>query len=230
ERRQESLLQHYSQATVLAEAGVPISFSMLNMKSKDFHANVRKMIENGLSPDTVLAALTTVPAKMLGVDKYIGTVTAGKMANLVISTGRYFAEKSQVRYVFVEGVLYEYEIKKKKDKKKSSGGSEKPARIVGNWSFEVETPGGAQAGTITITGDDGDFQGTLYPDDEEDESVLYDIDVEGNVLTFSMDMEADGGSLTIEFELTIEDDSFTGEASAGEAGTFPITGERLPKS
>ncbi len=227
ERRQVSLMEHYSQAAVLAEAGVPMSFSMLNAKSKDFHANVRKMIENGLSPDTVLAALTTVPAKMLGADKYLGTVTAGKMANLVVSTGRYFAEKSQVRYVFVEGVMYEYEVKKKKDKKKSG---DKPALITGNWNFEVEIPGDTQTGTFTITGNDGDFKGTLVADDDDEISELYDIAVDGNQLTFSMDMEADGGSLTIEFELTVEDDAFDGEASAGEAGTFPITGERHPKS
>lgn len=184
------------------------------------------MIENGLSPDTVLAALTTIPAKMLGVDKYLGTVTAGKMANLVVSTGRYFAEKSQVRYVFVEGVMYEYEVKEKKDKPKSGG---KPALITGNWSFEVEIPGDTQTGTFTISGDDGDYKGTLTSDDDDEISELYAIAVDGTLWTFSMDMESDGGSMTIEFELTVEDDSFTGEASAGEAGSFPMTGERDPK-
>jgi Amidohydrolase family len=227
QRRHESLLEHYRQAAVLSEAGIPISFSMLNVKSKDFRANALKMIENGLSPDVAIAALTTVPAKMLGVDKYLGTVSVGKMANLVISTGRYFAEKSQVRYVFVEGVLYEYDIKEKKEKKKSGG---EPADVSGNWTFEVDIPGDEQSGTFNITGSDGDFQGKLTSDDDDEVTELDNIEVDGNTLTFSMNMEQDGGSMTIEFELTIDGESFSGEVIAGEFGTFPIEGDRIPKS
>ncbi len=226
ERRQESLIEHYSQAAVLSDAGVSMSFSMLSVKSKDFHSNLLKMIENGLAPETALAALTTVPAKMLGVDKYVGTVQAGKMANLVVSTGRYFEEKSRVRYVFVEGVMFEYEIKKKKDKKKSDG---EPAVITGRWTFEVETPGETQTGTFTITGSDGDFSGQLTVDDDDETTELENIEIDGNIWTFSMEMETDEGIMVLEYELTVEDDSYSGEVSAGPVGTFPITGDRLPE-
>lgn len=39
----------------------------------------------------------------------MGTVEQGKIANLVISNRPYFHEKSKVRYVFVEGTMYQYD-------------------------------------------------------------------------------------------------------------------------
>ena len=79
-------------------------------------ANLMTMIENGLSEDAALAALTTNPAQLLGIDKMAGTIEAGKMGNVLVSTAPYFTKKSQFKYVFVDGDKYEYEVKD--DKKK----------------------------------------------------------------------------------------------------------------
>lgn len=120
-RRKASYEEHCSQAAVLAAAGVPIAFSLLDVKPGDIRANLRNMIAHGLSEDQALAALTVNAAKLLGIEHMAGTVAQGKLANLVVTTAPYFSEKSQVRYVFVEGVMYEYEIKSKSDKKSDDG-------------------------------------------------------------------------------------------------------------
>ena len=53
-------------AARLADAGVEIAISSLHLgKKEDFLANIRKAIENGLSEENALKALTHTPAKLL---------------------------------------------------------------------------------------------------------------------------------------------------------------------
>lgn len=185
------------------------------------------MVENGLSPDTALAALTTVPAQMLGADAYLGTVTAGKMANLMVSTAPYFEEGSQVRYVFVEGDMFEYEVKKKK-KKMAVDENAEPANIKGSWSYEVEVYGDTQTGTIKFVGNDGNYEGELISDQDGETTELSDIEVNGNVITFSMTSDEDGQPLQFDFQLEVTDDVYEGNVSVAQFGSFPIEGEKVP--
>ena len=129
----------------------------MEVKSKDFKTNLLKVIENGLSEDQALAALTTSPASILGVSSMMGTIEKGKMANLIVSDTAYFTKDSNVRFVFVDGVKYEYEVKKKK--KKKNGGE--PVNASGVWNYTTETPQGNGSGVITIKGTPGDYSGTI---------------------------------------------------------------------
>ncbi|MDX1406749.1 MAG: amidohydrolase family protein, partial [Saprospiraceae bacterium] len=230
ERRQTSLKEHYSQAAMLARAGVPIAFSTINAKAKDVPANLRTMVENGLSEDAALAALTTAPAELFGISAYAGTVSPGKLANLVVSTKPYFSEDAQVRYVFVEGTLHEYEVKKEK-KKGATSDEATPSNlnIAGVWSYEVEIPGQVQTGIITISGSDGDFSGEIKSDEDDEVTDINGILLNGNILSFTMDMDGGGQSMTLEFELELDGDSYEGEVSVGEFGTFPISGSKIPE-
>ena len=58
-----------------------------------------------------LAALTTVPAELLGLSRSLGTVERGKIANLFITDGPLFEEDTKVRRVFVDGISHEIEVK-----------------------------------------------------------------------------------------------------------------------
>jgi len=42
------------------------------------------------------------------VDKSLGTIEAGKIANIVLVKGGIFDDKAQVARVFVDGVLFKY--------------------------------------------------------------------------------------------------------------------------
>ncbi len=44
---------------------------------------VRKAVQRGLPRDAALAAMTTVPAELLGIEEHAGRVQVGKLANLV---------------------------------------------------------------------------------------------------------------------------------------------------
>src|SRR5690606_15477826 len=65
QRRAESYKEHVSQAGRLANAGIPVAIGTYSGKSGDFSKNIRLMIDNGLTTDQALAALTTGPARLL---------------------------------------------------------------------------------------------------------------------------------------------------------------------
>jgi imidazolonepropionase-like amidohydrolase len=84
-------------------------------KTNEFSKTMQTMIENGLDKNAALNALTLQPAKLLGIDKYCGSLEAGKMANLLVSNKPLFEKEAAIRYMIVEGNLYEYEIKEKNE-------------------------------------------------------------------------------------------------------------------
>ena len=95
----------------LAERGVEFAITADGLGSEnDFLPNLRTAVARGLSTTDALAALTTRPAELLGIDRTHGTIARGKVANLVVMDGDMFAEDSDVRDVWVEGQRYEVEI------------------------------------------------------------------------------------------------------------------------
>jgi len=88
----------------LLDAGVRLAWTTLRMQDKkEFRARVREAMACGLTADQALAALTTVPAELLGVSEVLGTLQPGKIANLVVVAGELFDSKSEIRQVWVGG-------------------------------------------------------------------------------------------------------------------------------
>lgn len=226
-RQAEALKKYETQAAALAQAGIPISFSTLDMKSKDFFANLQRMHKAGLSADDALAALTTHPAKLLGVDAMLGTIEQGKIANMVVMNKQMLEEKAQVRYVVVDGVLHEYEIKKKKKKAKGDEGA--AVNAVGTWSYLANIPGRETEGDIVITGEPGNYAGTISSSQGGGALDIEDVVVDGSTLSFSYSVDMGGQSLPISIEVEIDGDTFEGEMTAGNFGSFPLEGERTGK-
>lgn len=223
ERRQASLKQYYSQAAMMADAGIDFGFSTLQVKSKDLRANLRTMIENGLSEDKALAALTTTPARMLGISEMAGTVEQGKIANLVITDKPYFAEESNVRYVFVDGKPYEYEGKKKK----KAGDPTATVAVAGEWAYAIVIPNQVLEGKFTLNGAGDDLSGTITNPNTGEEGTMENITLDGNNLTFTVSFEADGQTIVVEYDVVIDGDNFEGTVTAGSLGVFDVEGERL---
>ncbi|HNX29809.1 MAG TPA: amidohydrolase [Syntrophomonadaceae bacterium] len=63
-------------------------------------------VREGLNEETALKALTIYPAQILKVDDEIGSITAGKRADLVIFDGHPFDFRSRVRHAIVDGILW----------------------------------------------------------------------------------------------------------------------------
>ncbi len=222
ERRAAAMEQYVSQAAMMAKAGVPFGFSGIDVKAKDVRANLGRMIEAGLTTDQALAALTTTPAEMLGLSGMLGTVEKGKIANLVISDKPYFEEGANVRYVFVDGMPHEYEVKKKKAKK--AGDPDAQVEAVGTWSVTIAIPGQTTESELLIKGEPGDLSGSLTAQGETTD--VSNVELDGNTLTFDAKVDAGGQDITLNFELTIDGDSVEGTVAVGSFGTFDVEGSR----
>lgn len=222
ERRAASMAQYTSQAAMMAKAGVSFGFSSMDVKAKDVRGNLTRMIEAGLTVDQALAALTTTPAQMLGVSEMMGTVELGKIANLVISDKPYFEEGANVRYVFVDGMPHEYEVKKKKAKKPSD--PEAKINAVGTWSVTINIPGQTTESELVITGEPGDLSGSLKAQGETTD--ISNVELDGDNLTFTAKVDAGGQNIVLDFDLTIDGNSVDGSVGVGNFGNFDVEGER----
>ena len=94
----------------LHKAGV--SFALVSAFAPDFLAGVRKAIERGLPADVALRALTLAPAEVLGVADRLGSLEAGKIADVVVWSGEPLAKDTKAKMVFVDGLLYEPDEKR----------------------------------------------------------------------------------------------------------------------
>ncbi|MGD9346819.1 MAG: amidohydrolase family protein, partial [Candidatus Aminicenantes bacterium] len=70
-------------------------------KPNDILKNAQQAIKAGLPKDEALKAMTIYPAEALGIDKILGSLEKGKIANIVLTSGEIFGEKTRGRRVFV---------------------------------------------------------------------------------------------------------------------------------
>ncbi|MCA9049315.1 MAG: amidohydrolase family protein, partial [Planctomycetaceae bacterium] len=177
-----------------------------------------------LSEDAALAALTTYPALVLGIDKQAGTVEKGKMANLILTDRPFFTEKSNIVAVFVEGKMYRQEIKSQKKSSGKHGGQQK---FDGTWSYTVSFPEEPQKGNIFISTSGPNF--TIQIEDNASDGKrddAKDITADGNKLTFSVIAQL-GKPTNVDFDLTFDGDSYDGTILVEGFGVFPIEGTRI---
>jgi imidazolonepropionase-like amidohydrolase len=88
----------------LAKAGVRFAFQSGSLTDiADLMANARRVIENGLQAADAVRAFTIWPAQILGVESQLGSIEAGKIANLTVTRGDLFARDTRVVHVFIDG-------------------------------------------------------------------------------------------------------------------------------
>jgi imidazolonepropionase-like amidohydrolase len=222
-RKAEAIALYNGQATAFQKAGIVFGFSTLTTKPTDIKSNFRKMIAAGLTEDQLLSALTTSPATLLGLSDRIGTIDAGKIANLVITDKPYFNEKSNVRYVFVDGVMYQYDTKETPKVDPTM-----VVNITGTWSVTSETPQGKNEEKVTIRKDGNAYSGSVTGTRLQQAVPLENVELNGNKLRYSYTVPLEGQSIKIDVDATIEGDTFKGAATAGRFGTFSVEGKKDP--
>jgi len=94
-------------AGVLAAKGILFAFESgrgagsRNVRNLPVPAGIS--VAHGLSEDEALKAITINPAKILGIDDQVGSLEAGKIANLAIWSGSPLQLRSKVRTVIIKG-------------------------------------------------------------------------------------------------------------------------------
>jgi imidazolonepropionase-like amidohydrolase len=98
------------QAKILADAGIEFAVGVSeNGRAPGRYPwwQLATMVRHGVDRATALRALTTVPARILGLGEQFGTVEVGRVANLQVLTGDPLAATTWVDTVLLEGeVVY----------------------------------------------------------------------------------------------------------------------------
>jgi imidazolonepropionase-like amidohydrolase len=202
---------------LLYEAGVTFALTANGLKDKgQFRENVAKAIEAGLPEDVALASLTTVPAAMTGMSDRMGTVDRGKIANLVITDGELFSEKTKIRAVWIDGAHYEV------DEVKPPKGDPR-----GTWSL-VADAGADERHPITLVlgGEVGSLTATITLMETE---VTADATQSGNSVIITFAGDAIGLPGTIRFSFEFKEDNATGSGVTAEGESFSVSGTRTAK-
>ena len=88
----------------LERAGVPIAFGTFDSSSaRVLPYEVATAVAFGLDPEAALRALTLGAAEILGLDDRLGSIDAGKWANLVVTDGDPLEVRTAVRNVIIRG-------------------------------------------------------------------------------------------------------------------------------
>jgi imidazolonepropionase-like amidohydrolase len=89
---------------MLDKAGIAFAFESAGLSEiKDFLKNARKTVTGGLSKDAAIKALTLTAANLAGAGDRVGSLDKGKIANVLVTDGDLFEEKTVIKHVFVNG-------------------------------------------------------------------------------------------------------------------------------
>lgn len=90
--------------SALDKAGVPFAFASAGLREpRDFLRNAARAVREGLPADAAVRALTINAARIAGAGDRIGSLERGKIANVILTDGDLFDEKTRIRHVFVDG-------------------------------------------------------------------------------------------------------------------------------
>jgi hypothetical protein len=192
-----------STPAAFAKTGVKFAFYSGGISApKDILKAAKKSIEAGLAPDAALRAFTLSPAEIFGVADRLGSLENGKIANLVVTDGDLFDEKTKIKMVFVDGRRFEtHEPEKPKDAPKGD--------ISGKWKLSYTTPEGAEDSSADLTMDkDGTISGSLSS--PHGNANIISGSLSGDKFTFTVNIVLDQGPTDVTFSGTFDGTSLKG--------------------
>jgi imidazolonepropionase-like amidohydrolase len=222
---EESLrvLRHRDKAhtnpAALHKAGVKFAFTSDGLTApKDMLKNARKAMDAGLPADAAIRAFTLSAAEILGVADRLGSLEPGKIANLAVTDGDIFNERTKVKFVFVDGRRFEVREEERP--------RERPTvNMTGHWTLNVHSPGGAVTATADLRMEpDGTLTGSITS--QMGAAAISRGWVSGNSFSFTFSMNVGGGGpADIVMSGTVEGNTLKGSAAVG-GQSMEITGTK----
>lgn len=211
----------------LARAGIRVAFTDGGMSSlgTDFLGNVRTAVENGLTQDQAVRALTIDAARILGADDRIGSIEAGKIANLTVVRGpNLFDRNARVIQVFIDGRPIEV--------RPPAARGEGTGLASGTWTITATTDQGEKTITLNLQQEGERLRGSIQGDLGSAQIANASVG-QGGEFRFTVNINIGGESTEATFGGTITGTSMRGTvAMVGRpTGTFEGTragGARRP--
>ena len=192
----------------LAKAGVRFAFQSGSLATmSDLMVNANRAIENGLSSADAVRAFTIWPAEILGVANQLGSIEAGKIANLTVTRGDLFDRNSRVAHVFIDGRPVDLR----------PPAAERPAgrpALSGTWTMMINLGQGERPATLTLQQEGDRITGSIAGSFGAGE--ISNAATTGDEVRFTVPLQVEGQT---------REATFTGTHSANEIrGTVSIVG------
>ena len=192
----------------LAKAGVRFAFQSGSLATmSDLMVNANRAIENGLSSADAVRAFTIWPAEILGVANQLGSIEAGKIANLTVTRGDLFDRNSRVAHVFIDGRPIDLR----------PPAAERPAgrpALSGTWTMMINLGQGERPATLTLQQEGDRITGSIAGSFGAGE--ISNAATTGDEVRFTVPLQVEGQT---------REATFTGTHSANEIrGTVSIVG------
>ncbi len=209
----------------LSKAGVKFAFQSGGATNlNDFFVNSGKAVQDGLSKAEAIKAMTLGAAEILGVSDRLGSLEAGKIANISVVRGDNFGKDRTVKYVFVDGKLFE----PKEVPKPAKGGTPGGAAISvvgGNYSIVIQVPGQSMAGTLVLVQQGSSITGSLQTD--LGTVPISDGKVTAEGFTFGASVDVGGTAMDILVRGSVTGSDISGTIDSPQ-GAIPFSGTRNP--
>lgn len=182
-RERDRLVPIYETPARLAEAGVRFALTSGGQGGTGILAGVRRFMEYGLSEEDALAALTSVPAELLGIP-HLARVRQGGAATFLVTDGPLLEAGTGVVWTFVDGRAERGRAARAGEATETDAELE-PTDLVGTWEGSVGVGGGTQPLTLEFTeGPDG-LQGRVQGA-TGDWTELRGLELEGDRISMEM--------------------------------------------
>lgn len=220
-RRQAEQEIYPANAAELQKLGLTFALTSLGLSdASTFQKNIQQAIKAGLPAEAALKALTVIPAQLLGVDSFLGTIEAGKIANIVLCKGEIFDPEGEIQKVWVDGRLFK--IEKAPEAKAPAAFS-----VAGSWRVTISSPMGEMEMTMELEQEGSSIRGQLISNYGRWE--IRGGQLSGQELTFTVSIEIMGQSFEAAFQGKVEKDTMEGTVQIpGGAADFRAT--RIPRS
>jgi len=195
-----------STPAALAKAGVKFAFYSGGITTtKDILKAAKKSIDAGLAPDAALRAFTLSAAEIFGVADRLGSIENGKIANLVITDGDLFEEKTKIKMVFVDG--RKFEVREPEKPKEPPKGD-----LTGKWKLSYTTPEGPEESTADLSMDkDGTVSGSLTS--KRGTANIISGYLSADKFSFTINIVLDQGATDVTFSGTFDGATLKGSIS-----------------
>ncbi|HVR44456.1 MAG TPA: amidohydrolase family protein [Thermoanaerobaculia bacterium] len=189
-----------------------------SLPPRGFIDGVRRSIENGLDEQAALRAVTLTPARIFGLDRQIGSLEPGRIANVLVTEKKFWEKDAKVRHLFIDGLEMRLPAEKEDE-------AEASAPAEGTWDLTIRMPEGEVFMQVVLS-TAGDQVTGSYSGDRGSGSIR-EGSVEGERVSFSIAAPTAPGGETSDwrFSGTVEGNSIDGEVVTS-LGTFAFTGRK----
>lgn len=208
----------------LAQAGVRFAFQSGGMTNlADFSANAAMAVQNGLSADAAVRAMTLSPAEIFGIADRTGSVETGKIANLTVIKGDALAKDKVITHVFVDGKLFE--VKAPPARPAGNPGTGNASAVAGSYNVTIDVPGQPLTGSMNFTVQGQSMTGNLTT--QLGTAPIRNGRLTGNRFSFDATVAYGGANIDIQVSGTVTGNRIEGSIDSPQ-GAVPFSGTRVP--